>query len=133
VVAHRVTQVRAAIAWARQENLRLILAGAEDGWRMGDEIAKANAPVIVATPLELPERPDEAYDTNFSNAGALARAGVTVVFNDGYSGMDASNVRNLPHQAATAVAFGFPREKAVGAMTLEPARLLGVADRLGSL
>ncbi len=133
VVAHRVAQIRAAIAWAKQENLRLILATAEDGWRMAEEIAKAKVPVIVATPLELPERPDEAYDTNFANAGELSKAGVTVVFNDGGSGMGASNVRNLPHQVATAVAFGFPREKAVAAMTLEPARLLGVDDRLGSL
>lgn len=132
-VARRVPQIRAAIAWARQENLKLILAGAEDGWRVADEIAKAKVPVIIATPLELPARSDEAYDTNFANAGELWRAGVTVVFNDGGSGMGASNVRNLPHQAATAVAFGFPREKAVLAMTLEPAKLLGVDDRLGSL
>ena len=54
-----------------------------------------------------------------------------VLFNDG--GTDASNLRNLPHLAATAVTFGFPREKAVAAMTLEPARLLGVSDRVGSL
>src|SRR5271154_4215300 len=41
--------------------------------------------------------------------------------------------RNLPHLVATAVTFGFPREKALAGMTLEPAKLLGVADRLGSL
>lgn len=133
VSVHRVAQIRAAIAWAKQENLRLILADAEDGWRVADEIAKAKVPVIVGQPLELPERQDEAYDTNFANAGELAKAGVTVVFNDGDNAMGASNVRNLPHQAATAVAFGFPREKALAAMTLEPARLLGVDDRLGSL
>ncbi|MGH9398925.1 MAG: amidohydrolase family protein [Thermoanaerobaculia bacterium] len=133
VAAHRVAQIRAAIAWAKQENLKLILADAEDGWRVADEIARAKVPVIVGQPLELPARLDEAYDTNFANAGVLSKAGVTVVFNDGDSGMGASNVRNLPHQAATAVAFGFPREKAVAAMTLEPAKLLGVDDRLGSL
>ena len=54
-----------------------------------------------------------------------------MLFNDG--GDDPSNARHLPHDAATAVAFGFPREKAVAAMTLEPAKLLGVGDRLGSL
>jgi imidazolonepropionase-like amidohydrolase len=133
VSVHRVAQIRAAIAWAKQENLRLILADVEDGWRMADEIAKAKVPVIVGQPLELPSRSDESYDTNFANAGELSKAGVTVVFNDGDTGMGASNVRNLPHQVATAVAFGFPREKAVAAMTLEPAKLLGVDGRLGSL
>ena len=53
-----------------------------------------------------------------------------VAFTDG---ADASNARNLPHQAAAAVAFGFPREKAIEAMTLEPARIVGVAERVGSL
>jgi imidazolonepropionase-like amidohydrolase len=133
VSVHRVAQIRAAIAWAKQENLQLVLADAEDGWRVADEIAKAKVKVIVAQPLELPQRQDETYDTNFANAGELSKAGVTVVFNDGDTGMGASNVRNLPHQAATAVAFGFPREKAIAAMTLEPAKILGVDDRLGSL
>ncbi len=53
-----------------------------------------------------------------------------VAFSDGST---AYSARNLPHQAAAAVAFGFPREKAVEAMTLEPARILGVAARVGSL
>ncbi len=97
---------------------------------MADEIAGANVPVIVEQPLELPTRQDEPYDANFASAGTLAKAGVRVAFSDG---SNASNARNLPHQVAAAVAFGFPREKAVAAMTLEPARILGVASRVGSL
>ena len=108
---HRVAQIRAAIAWAKQENLRLVLADAEDGWRVADEIARAKVPVIVGQPLELPARQDETYDANFANAGVLSKAGVTVVFNEGDNGMGAANVRNLPHQAAAAVAFGFPAKR----------------------
>lgn len=130
VVAQRVRQIRDALAWGREENLRLVLAGAKDGWRIAGEIAKANVAVIVEQPMELPARRDEPYDANFANAGALAKAGVRVAFTDG---ANASNARNLPDQAAAAVAFGFPREKAVEAMTLEPARILGVSDRIGSL
>jgi imidazolonepropionase-like amidohydrolase len=130
VVAQRVAQLRGALAWAREEKLNLVLAGARDGWRVADEIAKANVPVIVEQPIELPTRPDEPYDANFASAGVMAKAGVRLAFTDG---SNASNTRNLPHQAAAAVAFGFPREKAVAAMTLEPARILGVADRIGSL
>lgn len=62
-----------------------------------------------------------------------SRRAAVSVFVDGVSGMGAANVRNLPHQVATAVAFGFPREKALAAMTLDPARILGVDGRLGSL
>ncbi len=130
VVAQRIRQIRDAIAWGREEKLRLVLAGVKDGWRIAGEIAKADVPVIVEQPMELPTRRDEPYDANFANAGALAKAGVRVAFTDG---ANASNARNLPDQAAAAAAFGFPREKAVEAMTLEPARILGVSDRIGSL
>ena len=130
VLAQRVAQIRAALAWAREENVKLVLAGARDGWRVADEIAKANVPVIVEQPLELPTRQDEPYDANFASAGVMAKAGVRVAFTDGST---AYSARDLPHQAASAVAFGFPREKAVEAMTLEPARILGVAARVGSL
>lgn len=131
VAASELAQIRDALEWAMEENLRLVIWGGADAWRMADELAKADVPVVVDSPLDLPRRDDEPYDTAFANAGKLAKAGVRVLFNEG--GDDGSNVRNLPHLAATAVTFGFPREKAVAAVTLEPARLLGVGDRLGSL
>jgi imidazolonepropionase-like amidohydrolase len=132
VFAHTVAQIRAALVWAKDNNLKIVLCGTEDGWRMAEEIAKANVPVLVET-LPLPRRADEPYDAAFANPAALARAGVRVAFNEGASTGEAPNARNLNHQAAAAVAYGFPREKAIAAITLEPARILNVADRLGSL
>ncbi len=117
--------------WAAEEKLRLIIWGGADAWRMAGELAAAGVPVIVEAPLDLPIREDDAYDAQFANAAVLDRAGVRVVFNEG--GGDSSNVRNLPQHAATAAAFGFPREKAIAAITLEPAKLLGVDARVGSL
>jgi imidazolonepropionase-like amidohydrolase len=131
VAANELAQIRDAVRWGEDESLKVVIWGGADAWRMADELAKAGVPVVVDSPLDLPRRGDEPYDTAFANAGKLARAGVRVVFNEG--GDDGSNVRNLPHLAATAVTFGFPREKAVAAMTLEPAKLLGVGDRLGSI
>jgi imidazolonepropionase-like amidohydrolase len=131
VVAQRLAQIRDAVQWGKEEGLRIVIWGGADAWRMADDLAKAQVAVVVDSPMDLPRRDDEPYDTAFANAGKLARAGVTVLFNDG--GDDPSNVRHLPHDVATAVAFGFPREKAVAAMTLEPAKLLGVGDRVGSL
>ncbi len=131
VHAQRLAQIRDAVKWAAEEKLRLVIWGGADAWRMAGELASAGVPVIVESPLDLPQREDEAYDVQFANAGLLDRAGVRVIFNDG--GSDGSNVRNFPQLAATAVAYGFPREKAVAALTLEPARILGVDARVGSL
>jgi imidazolonepropionase-like amidohydrolase len=132
VRAERLGQIRDAIAWAREEKLLLVLWGAGDGWRAADEIAKANVAVVIDSPLDLPLRDDEPYDSQYANAARLDAAGVRVLFNEG-GGSDASNVRNLPQLVAAAVAHGFPRAKALASITLEPARLLGVADRVGSL
>jgi imidazolonepropionase-like amidohydrolase len=133
VVANTTAQIRAALAWAKEDGLRIAILGGADAWRVAGEIAQAKTPVILDTVLDLPIRPDEPYDARFAAAGILAKAGVAVAFNDGLTPFAAATVRSLPHQAAAAVAFGFPREKAVEAMTLEPARILGVADRVGSL
>jgi imidazolonepropionase-like amidohydrolase len=131
VLANRVAQIRDAVRWAAEENLWLAIRGGADAWRVAGELAKAGVPVIVDSVFDLPPREDDTYDVTFANAGLLDAAGVKVIFNEGSS--DASNVRNYPHSAAQAVTFGFPKEKALAAMTLEPARLLGVADRVGSL
>jgi len=131
VHAQRLAQIRDAVKWAAEEKLRLVIWGGADAWRMADELAKAGVPVILESPLELPVREDDPYDAQFADAGVLDRAGVRVAFNDG--GDDASNVRNFPQLAAMAVANGYPREKALAALTLEPARMLGVDGRIGSL
>jgi imidazolonepropionase-like amidohydrolase len=129
VRADSLKQIRAAMAWAKQEGLTLVIAGGDDAWRVADDLARAEVAVIIGNALGLPGRPDEPYDVAFANAGVLAKAGVRIVFNvDG-----ATFVRNLAHYAATAVTHGLSREAALRAMTLEPARVLGVADRLGSL
>ncbi|HMF07882.1 MAG TPA: amidohydrolase family protein [Thermoanaerobaculia bacterium] len=132
VVAHSVAQIRAALAWAKKNNIKLVLGGVEDGWRVAGEIAAAQVPVVVET-LDLPHRSDAPYDVLYANPGVLAKAGVRVAFNDGADPFAAATVRNLVEQAGVAVAYGMPRDKAVAAMTLEPARILNVADRLGSL
>jgi len=132
VAAHTVRQIRAAIAWLKEEKLSGVLFGAEDGWRIAEEIAKSGLPALVES-LNLPPHADDPYDAAYGNAGILARAGVRVAFNDGATAFTAATVRNLSHQAAAAVAYGFPREKAVAAMTLEPARILNVADQVGTL
>jgi imidazolonepropionase-like amidohydrolase len=133
VRANSVAQIRAALAWAKKQGLTIALVGGAEAWRVASEIAAAGVPVILDAVMDLPSRSDDPYDARFAAAAILARAGVTVAFNDGAGTSEAATVRNLPQQAAMAVAFGYPREKAVEAMTLTPAKILGVAGQVGSL
>jgi imidazolonepropionase-like amidohydrolase len=129
VVANQLAQIRAALAWAREDGLKIIIGGGADAWRAAPDLAAAGVPVILEPVLGLPFRSDEPYDAPFTGAATLVHAGVRVAINEA----DAQFVRNLAHHAATAMAFGLSREKALESITIEPARILGVADRLGSL
>jgi imidazolonepropionase-like amidohydrolase len=83
--------------------------------------------------LALPAREDEIYDTAYATAARLHEAGVEFCIAGSANSFSASNTRNLPDQAAMAAAFGLPREAALEAITLAPARILGVGDDLGSI
>ncbi|HVE65626.1 MAG TPA: amidohydrolase family protein, partial [Thermoanaerobaculia bacterium] len=129
VIANRLAQIRAALAWAKEENLKLIIGGGRDAWRAATELAAAGVPVILDPVIGLPTRADEPYDAPFTSAATLAKAGVRFAINEG----DSQFARNLAHHASVAMAHGLSREKALEAITLEPARILGVSNRLGSL
>jgi imidazolonepropionase-like amidohydrolase len=129
VFADRLAQIRAALAWAKDENLKIAIAGGRDAWRAASEIAAAGVPVVLDPVIGLPTRADEPYDAPFAAPAILSKAGVRVAINEG----DSSFVRNLAHHASVAMAYGLPREKALVAITLEPARILGIADRVGSI
>ncbi len=125
------TQIESALDWAKREKLtRLVLVSGSDAQYLAQRLAQEKVPVILEGVLELPARRWEPYDAVYAAAGALHRAGVTVAIADGG---DASNARNLPFHAAMAAAFGLPKDVALRSVTLTPAEILGVADRIGSL
>ncbi len=120
--------IRAALALTEEFGLRTILESTRDVWKVVDEIASGQVPVLLG-PIES-EPPDTApYDSIFAVAGQLHAAGIPFAFRTG----GASNARNLPYHAALAVAFGLPREVAWHAMTRGAAEILGVADLHGTL
>jgi imidazolonepropionase-like amidohydrolase len=129
VVADRLAQIRAALAWAKEENLKIAIGGGRDAWRAAAELASAGVPVVLDPVIGLPTRADEPYDTPYAAPGLLSKAGVRVAITEG----DSQFARNLAHHASVAMAYGMPRDKALAAITLEPARILGIADRVGSL
>jgi imidazolonepropionase-like amidohydrolase len=129
VIADSLLQIRAALSWTKDEHLKIVIGGGRDAWRAATEIAQAGVPVVLDPVIGLPTRADEPYDAPFAAPGILSKAGVRVAITEG----DSSFARNLAHHASVAMAFGLPREKALEAITLEPARILGIADRVGSL
>jgi len=130
VTANGLTEIEEAVAWAAAENLRMVLVGGRDAWRVPDLLKENRVSVVVTGTHTLPARQWEPYDTPFALPAKLYRAGIR--FCIAGTG-NASAEGNLPYQAATAVAFGLPRAEALKAITLYPAQILGVADRVGSL
>jgi imidazolonepropionase-like amidohydrolase len=133
VHASQKKQLDNVLEWADKDGLRIIIAGDGDVWRVADKLAARRIPVILTSVLSLPERRDEPYDTPYAAAAKLHEAGVEFCIASDGSGFGASMTRNLPHHAAMAAAFGLPREVALEAVTLAPARILGVSDVLGSI
>jgi imidazolonepropionase-like amidohydrolase len=128
--AQDVRQIQAALDWVASEDVRMILVGGRDAWRVADDLRKRDIPVILGGTHYLPSRSWEDYDTPFSGAAKLHRAGVRFCISDDG---ESSNERNLPYHAATAAAYGLPPEEALRAVTLYPAQILGVADRVGAI
>jgi len=121
--------IRAALTFADEFKLKVILSGAQDIGRVIDEVKRRNLPVLLGPILSLPPREDDPYDLLFTNAKLLHDAGVPFAIQTA----DAHNTRNLPYHAASAAAFGLPKDVALKSITLYPAQIWGVADRFGSL
>ncbi|HEV7486099.1 MAG TPA: amidohydrolase family protein [Thermoanaerobaculia bacterium] len=121
--------IRAALKFADEFKLKVILADAEDVARVIPELKSRNIPVILGPILSLPPREDDPYDLVYSNAKTLNDAGILFAIQSS----DAHNARNLPYNAAACAAFGLPKDVALRSITLAPAQIFGVADKVGSL
>jgi len=121
-------QIRGVFALADEFELRVILRGASGAWELADSIAARKIPVIVGPTTRAPDG-DDPYDAIYGNPGVLSRAGITIAFQTD----DAADSRNLPYNAALATAYGLDPDEALRAITINPARIFGVADQLGSI
>jgi imidazolonepropionase-like amidohydrolase len=121
--------IRAALKFAAEFKLKVILSGAQDVAKVLPELKKGNIPVILGPILDLPNREDDPYDLVFTNAKTLYDNGIRFAIQSG----DSHNARNLPYHAAACAAFGLPKDVALKSITIAPAEIFGVADKLGSL
>lgn len=131
--ADETRQIRSAVQWAVRRKFKAVLAGGRDAWKLADLLATNRIPVAYEHVFTQPARDEDPYDVHYAAPAVLARAGVEVSFTEGADRFGASNIRNLPYAAAQAMAFGLPVAEAHKGLTLYPARLLGLADRLGSI
>jgi imidazolonepropionase-like amidohydrolase len=129
VQANSDSDIREAVEFGRRENVRVVITGGLESPLVAPLLAERNVPVILGSVLTTPTREDAHHAATYRAAGELAQAGVTFAFTTaGYS-----NVRLLPYEAAISVAWGLDRTRALRALTLDAATILGVADRVGSL
>ncbi len=119
--------IRNALHLAAARKLRLVLLGAAEGWKLAPEIARAGVPVVINAFQNVPRF--DNLGARWDNAALLAEGGAAVVITEGESG----GPRNLRWAAGHAVRNGLPWARALEAVTLAPARALGVADAAGSL
>lgn len=132
VHADEMQQIQAAVAFAARQKTKLIIYGGYDAPRCAALLKEHSVPVIVGGVYRLPMRRSDGYDAAYSVPARLHKAGIPFCISSG-GRFGASNVRNLPYHAATAVAYGLPADEALKSITVTPAQILGVETRVGTL
>jgi imidazolonepropionase-like amidohydrolase len=128
VNADRAADIMQVIALKkRYSDLNIILASGVEAWRVADQLAKHNIPVILDPESNLPGAFDQIGAT-LENAARLHKAGVTVVI-----GMDTHNIRLATQHAGNAVANGLPHSAGIASLTINAAKIFGMDDQIGSL
>jgi imidazolonepropionase-like amidohydrolase len=129
VTAVRERAIRDALAFAAKERIHIVLAGVREPGSLLAELKAKNIPVILGPTLALPLEEDAPYDSQATLPNELYKAGVKFAF----ATFSTELTRNLPYQAANAVAFGLPYTEALKAVTINAAEIWGVSDRIGSI
>jgi len=124
--------IRDALLLIKEFNLKGILYATGDILKFADRLKQEKIPVIWAGTARIPER-WEPFDLNYRTASVLSSKGLPFIFDQLGWGLENRNVRNLPVPASISVAHGLSEEEAIRAMTIHPARMLGVGDQVGSL
>jgi imidazolonepropionase-like amidohydrolase len=130
VTAQRHTDLVSALRLGKEFGLRLVLDGAAEATLVIDELRAADVPVIVHPAMARPE--GEAENLSFETAGRLHAAGIPIALQSGFESY-VPKTRVVLFEAAIFAAHGLPPDAALSALTLDAARLLGIADRVGSL
>ncbi len=129
VSASRASCIHDALVFAEKQNIKIVLLQPRELAKVAAEVKAKNVPVILGRVLALPDSEDDSYDEAFTLPLEAYKAGVKFAFGT----FNNEFIRNIPYQAATAVAFGLPYEEALKAVTINPAQIWGQGDKLGSI
>lgn len=138
IYAEDVRQIEMALDFTEEHQLRMILVGGYDAWKIASRLKESKIPVILRRSTNLPRSEDDDYDLSYRLPALLQSAGVqyciSFASDDNYPPWgNCWDIRNLPFLAGHAVAFGLTPEEALCSITLSPAKILGVDKDLGSL
>jgi imidazolonepropionase-like amidohydrolase len=124
-----VKEIVSAINLTARFGLKMVLVGGTDSYLIADLLKEKNIPVILGRTHSLPSREDADVDLPYKLPALLKMAGVEFALS-----MDGSwQTRNLAFQAGTTVGYGLSKEEALTAITLSPAKIMGIDSRVGSL
>ncbi|MGN6401863.1 MAG: amidohydrolase family protein [Flavisolibacter sp.] len=128
--ANTVKQMLVALDFVKEFGFDMVIVGGSDSWQIADLLKQYNVSVVLSQPHSLPTLEDDDVDQPYKTAAALQKAGVlfSITDDDGQT-----RGRNLPFNAGTASAYGLTKEQALQAITLNAAKILGVADKTGSI
>jgi imidazolonepropionase-like amidohydrolase len=134
ISAERASDIRTALDIAKESGLRIVIGGGSEAWMVADELAAAKVPVLTGAMNNIPYSFAQ-LGSRQDNAALLRKAGVDVglIGNAGGGDEELFNVRNIRYEAGNAVAYGMSWDDALRAITLAPAQMFGVADKIGSL
>ncbi len=130
VHANEVNQMLVAVDFAKEFGFDVVIVGGSESYRIADLLKQNNISVILSQMHSLPAMDDDDVDQPYKIPAVLQKAGVLFCINDDDS---QNRGRNLPFNAGTAVAYGLQKEEALQAITLNAAKILGIADRTGSI
>ena len=130
--AQRLDDIRTALRIADEFRLKPIIALGSECWMMADELAKKKIPVIVHPTMQRPGGSMETNNTLLATPAILNKAGVAITMGSSFEGYVPKN-RNLRAEAAIAAVNGLGHEKAMGMITLDAAKLLGIDKTHGSI
>ena len=119
-----------SFSFAKRRGVKIIITGATDAGKIIPFLAEHQVPVVINGTQRMPSGRDEAYDEAYSLPARLHEAGVPFALT---SNREPAFIRNLPYHVGNAIAFGLPEDAALACVTIAPAKILGIADRMGSL
>ena len=129
VVADDQRDIRNAVEFCTKQNLKMILGGGAEAWKVKDLLKEKKIPVILGPTERIPDKEDTPYDKPMTQPSELFAAGIPFAF----SSFGTSFSRRLPQYAGASVAYGLSHDEALKAVMLNAAQIFGLSDQLGTL